>query len=119
PPGAGARHATLRACLDWGHELLDAAEQQLLHQFSVFSGTFDLEAAQVVGGRSGVEILQGLTRLVDGSWINVEAGRDGTRFRLTEAVRRYAEHRLHSTGEQFVAARAHRDHYLMVAAGYQ
>ena len=39
------RQQTLRALVDWSHELLDPGEQLLLRRLAVFVGGFDLEAA--------------------------------------------------------------------------
>jgi non-specific serine/threonine protein kinase len=45
-----ARHQTLRAAMDWSHDLLDAPERAVLRALSVFSGGFTLEAAEAVCG---------------------------------------------------------------------
>ena len=50
---APARHQTLRAAIDWSHELLSSAEQAVLHRLSVFPGTFDLERDQSCHRRRG------------------------------------------------------------------
>ncbi|MDX3107308.1 AfsR/SARP family transcriptional regulator, partial [Nonomuraea angiospora] len=56
---AGGRHTSLRAALDWSHDLLAERERLVLRRVSVFSGGFDLEAAEqvvpgvTVGPRSG------------------------------------------------------------------
>ena len=42
------RHATLRATLDWSHELLDEPERVLLRRLSVFCAPFTLDAAESV-----------------------------------------------------------------------
>jgi predicted ATPase len=42
------RHQTLRAALEWSHDLLTAEEQALLRRLSVFAGGFELEAAEAV-----------------------------------------------------------------------
>jgi len=47
------RHQTIRASLDWSHELLTGSERQLFARLSVFSGGFDLEAATAVGAGGG------------------------------------------------------------------
>jgi predicted ATPase len=41
-------HRTLRAAMDWSHELLGRKEQILFRRLSVFSGGFTLEAAEEV-----------------------------------------------------------------------
>ncbi|MET9245772.1 BTAD domain-containing putative transcriptional regulator [Nonomuraea sp. NPDC003709] len=43
---AGGRHTSLRAALDWSHDLLADRERLVLRRVSVFSGGFDLEAAE-------------------------------------------------------------------------
>jgi predicted ATPase/DNA-binding CsgD family transcriptional regulator len=47
-PDRPTRHQTLRAALDWSHELLAAPEQALLRRLSVFAGGFTLVAAEAV-----------------------------------------------------------------------
>ena len=46
------RHRTLRATLDWSHELLTEDEKKLFGRLSVFAGGWTLEAAEAVGGSS-------------------------------------------------------------------
>ncbi|MEV6283604.1 BTAD domain-containing putative transcriptional regulator [Kribbella sp. NPDC051770] len=48
PRDAGIRHTSLRAALDWSHELLDLPERVALRRLSVFAGGFTAEAAQAV-----------------------------------------------------------------------
>ena len=48
------RHRTLRAVLDWSYQLLSEEEQRLLRHLAVFPAGFTFEAAQAVGGNSGV-----------------------------------------------------------------
>src|SRR5207249_42651 len=42
------RHQTLRALIDWSHDLLTEPERALLRRVSVFAGGFSLEAAEAV-----------------------------------------------------------------------
>src|SRR5206468_11008055 len=42
------RHQTLRATLDWSHDLLPEAERKVLRRISIFSGGFTLDAAAAV-----------------------------------------------------------------------
>jgi predicted ATPase/DNA-binding SARP family transcriptional activator len=48
PRDAGIRHTSLRAALDWSHELLETPERVALRRLSVFAGGFTAEAAQAV-----------------------------------------------------------------------
>jgi predicted ATPase/DNA-binding CsgD family transcriptional regulator len=101
---------TLRATMDWSHDLLGRKEQILFRRLSVFSGGFTLEAAEEIcaGGDIGErEVLAWLSRLVDKSL--VLAGEQGgeARYHLLETVREYGQERLQDSGE---AARIRRRH---------
>ena len=55
------RHQTLRAALEWSHQLLAATEQVVFRRLSVFAGGFTLEAAQQVAeDEQGIEPLGSL-----------------------------------------------------------
>ncbi|MEU4158682.1 BTAD domain-containing putative transcriptional regulator [Actinoplanes sp. NPDC026670] len=88
-----ARHQTMRAAIDWGYDLLDLPQQDLLRRLGVFAGGFDLAAAEAVHGD---DPLDPLTQLVDRSMVE---WRDG-RYRLIETIRAYARERL--TGDERV-----------------
>ena len=47
---APARHHTLRATIDWSHELLSDDEQACFARFAVFAGGATIEAAQTITG---------------------------------------------------------------------
>ena len=49
------RHRTLRAAIEWSHDLLDQPEQTLLRRLAVFTGGFTLAAAEDVCSGDGVE----------------------------------------------------------------
>jgi predicted ATPase/class 3 adenylate cyclase len=89
---APARQRTLRATIEWSHELLDEAERALFTRLGVFAGTFDAESAEEVAGAS----IDELAALVDKSLIRVT--RDG-RFFLLETVREFAAELLVTSGE--------------------
>ncbi|MFI9389065.1 BTAD domain-containing putative transcriptional regulator [Kutzneria sp. NPDC052558] len=81
---APARHHSLRAVLDWSHELLSPQEKRVFAALSVFrDGCTFADAERVCGTTVGV-----LAQLVDKSL--VVRGPDD-RFRLLETVRVYAE----------------------------
>jgi predicted ATPase/DNA-binding SARP family transcriptional activator len=110
-----ARHRTLRATMDWSYDLLSPPEQAVLLRLGVFTGDFDLGAAQAVAsdtGRGEPEVLDRLAQLVDKSLVAVEAREPEARYRLLETVRAYATERLREAGEDAAARRRHGEHFL-------
>ena len=100
--GAPARHQTLRASVDWSHQLLSQAEQALFRRLAVFAGGWSLGAAEEVG--AGPPVGQGqaarlLAGLVDKSLVQAEDSATGTRYRLLEAVKAFALEQLMVSGE--------------------
>jgi predicted ATPase/class 3 adenylate cyclase len=96
------RHQTLRASVDWSHELLGDAERTLLRRLSVFAGGFTLDLAEAVCADellARVTILDLLTSLVDKSLVVAEDRPCAARYRLLETVRQYALERLLDAGE--------------------
>lgn len=82
------RHRTMRAAIDWGYELLDPVQQQLLAELSLFAGRFDVATASSVHGS---DALDPLTQLADRSMVEFDAGH----YRLIETIREYAAELLH------------------------
>jgi predicted ATPase len=113
---ASPRHQTLRAVIDWSHELLEEQEQMLLRRLAVFVGGWTLEAAEEIWGQSGT--LDLLSRLVDKSLVVVEpSGDSGMRYRLLETTRQYARGKLVTAGEAETIERRHRDWVLALVEG--
>ena len=100
--GAPARHQTLRASVDWSHQLLSQAEQALFRRLAVFAGGWSLSAAEEVCAGSPVgpgQAARLLAALVDKSLVQAEDSAAGTRYRLLEAVKAFAHERLVASGE--------------------
>ncbi|MGA9674132.1 MAG: LuxR C-terminal-related transcriptional regulator [Mycobacterium sp.] len=113
------RQQTLRASVDWSHALLTEPEQVLFRRLAVFSGDFDLDAAQAVGASREVEtyqLMDQLSLLVDKSLVVADDTGAGMRYRLLETVRQYAQEKLGESGEADVVRGRHRDHYTVIAA---
>jgi predicted ATPase/class 3 adenylate cyclase/DNA-binding CsgD family transcriptional regulator len=113
------RQQTLRASVDWSHELLTEAERILLRRLAVFFGGFDLDAAQAVAGTDGLQryqVLDQLSLLVDKSLVVTENSGGATRYKLLETVRQYALEKLAESGEADATRSRHRDHFTAMAA---
>jgi predicted ATPase len=118
------RQRTLRNTLDWSFGLLSPAGQALLSRLGVFPGTFDLEAAEAVGGARGSapagqdqaeEIIDTLSSLVDASLIRDEGHSGQVRFSLLGTIRDYARERLRESGQWKEAHDRHAAHFLELA----
>ena len=114
---APPRQRTLRATIDWSHDLLSAAEQILLRRLSVFSG-WSLEMAEQVcaDDRLPTEDVVGLlSGLVDKSLLVVEPEVLGqARYRMLDSIRAYAAQRLAEAGESAATQLRLRDYVLAV-----
>ncbi|MBV9449411.1 MAG: winged helix-turn-helix domain-containing protein [Streptosporangiaceae bacterium] len=103
------RHRTLRATIGWSYDLLSVRQRRLFEVLSVFTGPFDLAAAETIAnegelGAADVDDLLG--DLVTRSMLVVESGPFGRRFRLLETMRQFAAERLARAGvTDLVAAR--------------
>ena len=117
--GAGRRTAltrqqTLRATIDWSHDLLTGEERVLHRRLAVFAGGFTLEAAEEVcadGAIARRRVVDLLARLVEKSLVVAE----GERFRLLDTVRQYAAERLEAAAERDTVGLRHLDWCLALA----
>jgi predicted ATPase len=89
---AEVRQQTLRATIEWSHELLDIDEQRLFARLAVFRGGCTLETAEEVAEAD----LDALQSLVDKNLVR----HTGERFWMLETVRTYARERLAASGEE-------------------
>ncbi len=103
------RHQTLRATLEWSHNLLAPHEQAVLRRLGVFAGSFTLDSAQAVAHDAAIDewaVLESLGALVDKSLVLAEGGH-APRYRLLETTRAYALERLGDAGETATTLRRH------------
>ncbi|MGD0375865.1 MAG: tetratricopeptide repeat protein [Streptosporangiaceae bacterium] len=114
---APARQRTLRATIDWSHDLLAAREQVLLRRLAVFSG-WSLEMAEQVCADDDLPaavVLDLIAGLVDKSLVVVEPEALGqSRYRLLDTIRDYAAQRLADAGEVAAIQARLRDYVLRV-----
>jgi hypothetical protein len=114
------RQKTMRATLDWSHELLAEKERVLFRRLSVFAGGLALEAAEVVGAAGNIgadDVFDLLAQLVEQSLVTLESGADGgqTRYGMLEPVRQYALEKLRGSGEEERVRGRHAEYYEALA----
>lgn len=113
------QHQTLRAAIEWSTELLTVPEQVLFRRFSVFSGSFTLEAAETVCTGDVIERGETLTllgRLVDKSLLQVDPAPQqtglATRYRYLDTISSFGRLKLDEAGETSSMRDRHAAYYL-------
>ena len=114
--GAGARDAparqqTLRATIDWSHELLSEAEKACFANFSVFAGGATVQAAETITGAS----LDTLNDLVAKSLLVRRQHTHPTRLGMLETIRAYATERFEDADDKEAVRERHYEYFLALA----
>lgn len=108
--GAPARQQTLRALVDSSFELCSAAERLLWARLSVFTGRFDLAAAERVGAGDDLavdEVFDVLAGLADKSVLVRDDSAYGSWYRMHPLLREYGWARLGEAQEHAAAREGH------------
>jgi predicted ATPase/DNA-binding winged helix-turn-helix (wHTH) protein len=108
------RHRTLRATLDWSHELLPDAERQLLRRLAVFPAGFTIGAAAAVMKDAGFDasaVLDGIANLVAKSWVALDKSGAAARWSLLETIRAYALEKLAEHAEADITSQCHASYF--------
>lgn len=87
------RQQTLKAMIDWSYELLSEKEKLLFQKLSVFSGGWNLEAAEEIccdEDCEEFELIDLLLKLTDKSLVQLKEVSDSKRFYFLESIRHYA-----------------------------
>jgi DNA-binding NarL/FixJ family response regulator len=134
--GGAPRHKTLRTAIEWSHALCTPAEQALWARLSVFTGPFDVAAAEQICADAALpsgEIVHALIGLVDKSVVlrSDQAGGAGDgaeghgpaaahekRYRLLDTLREFGAAQLAATGDQSRLLDRLTDHYLAMATRF-
>jgi hypothetical protein len=106
------RTRTLEATLAWSYDLLADDERRFFRALGTFPATFDVLAASAVAGVGEIDALDALDALRAKSLVIAEPTAAGTRYRLLETVRAYAETRLVAEDEAVAARDAHAAHFV-------
>jgi predicted ATPase/DNA-binding XRE family transcriptional regulator len=108
---AEPRHRTLRATIQWSHDLLTEPEQVLFRRFAVFTGGCTAAAAESVCG-AGPGTLGGL---LSKSLVHREEDEPGPRLRMLESIGDFAMERLAEAGEADALRARHASYFRALA----
>jgi predicted ATPase/DNA-binding SARP family transcriptional activator len=116
-PGAGARDAparqqTVRATIDWSHDLLSDAEKRCFARFAVFAGGATVEAAETITA-GGLDTLDAL--VVKSLLARRRHAFAPTRLEMLEMIRGYAGGRFSSAADVEAVRENHYRYYLALA----
>jgi predicted ATPase/class 3 adenylate cyclase len=110
------RQRTLRSTIEWSYGLLDKGEKVLFARLSVFAGGRTLEAIEAICDAEEdlpVDVLDGLSSLVDESLLKQEEGPNGEpRFVMLETIHEFAREKLGKSAEAEEIKRAHAEYFL-------
>jgi predicted ATPase len=108
-----SRQRSLRAALEWSHELLEEEERRLLAELSVFAGGATVDAAEAVCSLDGRSVETALAGLLDKSLVHVGEPTPGEELRIMmlEPVRDFARERLEAAGGSEGTRRRHLEYF--------
>ena len=110
------RQRTLRETIAWSYDLLRPHEQVLFRRLGVFAGGCTLEAAEMVANLDEpVDVLEGMTALLDASLLQSWEQDAEPRFQMLETVREFALERLNESGEEPATRDRHARFFLDLA----
>jgi predicted ATPase/class 3 adenylate cyclase len=104
---ADPRQQTLRATLEWSHDLLTDDEKRLFARLAVFAGGCTLEAAETVCD-ADLDVLQSL---VEKNLLR----HSGDRFRMLETIREFAAERFDTAADRRAVRAAHAGFFASLA----
>jgi predicted ATPase/class 3 adenylate cyclase len=115
--GAGARDAparqqTLRATIDWSHELLSDEERATFARFAVFAGGATVQAAETIT-HAGVDTLDSL--VAKSLLVRRKHACAPTRLVMLETIRAYAAERFAPTADGEAVRERHYRFFLVLA----
>jgi predicted ATPase/Tfp pilus assembly protein PilF len=115
-PTAMPRQRTLRALIDWSHDLLPDDERALFRRLAVFAGGWTLEAAERICADTAhaEDVVELMSRLVEKSLVTLDGGQ--SRYGMLETVREYARERLVESLELAATSDRHFAFFLELAA---
>ena len=110
------RQQTLRALIDWSHDLLPEKERLLFRRLGVFAGGWSLDGADEILSDDKIDradVVNVLSSLVEKSLVMPDTNTG--RYRLLETLRQYAREKLEASGEAVTLGTRHLNFYLVLA----
>jgi predicted ATPase/DNA-binding winged helix-turn-helix (wHTH) protein len=117
---ATPRHQTLRSTLDWSYKLLTEQERKVHGCLSIFSGPFQLDAAQAVATDGVIDFdrfIDIVASLAAKSLVIIESDEASTYYRIHDITRTYAIEKLRDTNEFEIFSQNHALFYLKILKG--
>ncbi|HWM20511.1 MAG TPA: BTAD domain-containing putative transcriptional regulator [Ilumatobacteraceae bacterium] len=103
PRTVDPRQQTLRAVVDWSHDLLDERERAVFRRLTAFTGGASLDAAEVVCSDDDFVLVDEVgaivERLIDKSLVMVDRSSGRARYSMLETLAEYGAERLRESGE--------------------
>ena len=115
-----ARHRALRDTIAWSYDLLGDLERRIFARLAAFAGGCTIDAAEAIcgsDGTPGLEVLDGITVLLDASLLtrSVDVPGSEPRLGMLETIREFALERLADDPNAEVIRGAHSRWYLDLA----
>ena len=111
---AAPRHQTMRAALEWSHELLDENERIALRRLSAFKGAFTVDSAIALVARAPLSdqgAFDAVMSLTEKSLVTTEVSDQIARHRLLHTTRAYACEKLAESSDTPAIWRWHAQHH--------
>jgi predicted ATPase len=116
PRDLPARHRTLHSAIAWSYDLLAERLRPLFRDLSCFSGGWTVETAEAVcHDDADVDVLDGLSSLVDCSLVRTRAEDGRVRFDMLTTIREFGVERLEAEGDAPSVKRRHAERFLALA----
>lgn len=112
---ADARYATVEGAIAWSYELLSESERRLFEALAVFSGSWDVEAAEAICARETADVFSTLSELVESSLVRTERTGEDIRYSMFETTLAYARERFLQSGRADDLAEKHARYYCELA----
>jgi predicted ATPase len=117
------RQQTLLASIKWSYDLLEEPERKVFDRLAVFSGGWNLEAAEAICSEEAVkpeDILDIVFHLLNKSLIlNENRTENLVRFNMLETLRQYALEKLEERGEKELTNLKHSRFYLKLLGEFK